>query len=259
MARFQTWDAFDLRLVDFHEQREGAAGGYLDVGSFTIGGVTYPQDLYLQYPGTDVNWEIDYFGSGMTLSNGAIVSGTVNAVYQFFNDPPETQWVYDLEWKGFAISAAALDKAMLSETRTDDQVLISQMLGGSDTIIMSAYSDYMEGRNGRDTMSGGGGQDTLLGGNGADQITGGIGNDTLIGGTDAYRDVFVFASASGHDKITDFQDGVDRIEFTSGPTSFAQLHLSQSGVDVLVQFGTSSVLIEPATLASLTAADFLFT
>lgn len=277
MARFQSWDRFDLRGVDFHDQRMGADGAYfIGDANFTIGGITYPQAIELDYAYPDVNWAIDYFGFGMTLTDGKITSGTLTAVYQFFNLPPDSQWYYDLEWKGFSISAVALDNAMLTETRADDQVLISQMLGGNDTIVMSAWSDYMEGRGGNDVMRGGGGADTLLGGAGADTIeggkgadvlrggaggdrlAGGAGNDSLTGGNDLHRDTFVFAMGGGTDRVLDFQDGLDRIEI-GGSTVFADLAISQHGTDAWVQFDGTTIVLAHVLATHLTAADFLFT
>lgn len=59
-----------------------------------------------------------------------------------------------------------------------------------------------------------GGNDVLIAGRGKDILIGGAGNDTLTGGEG--RDTFVFAinSNSGHDVITDFTKGVDKISFT---------------------------------------------
>lgn len=59
-----------------------------------------------------------------------------------------------------------------------------------------------------------GGNDILRGEAGSDILIGGAGNDTLTGGEG--RDTFVFAinSNSGHDVITDFTKGVDKISFT---------------------------------------------
>ena len=59
-----------------------------------------------------------------------------------------------------------------------------------------------------------GGNDVLIAGRGKDILIGGAGNDTLTGGEG--KDTFVFAinSNSGHDVITDFTKGVDKISFT---------------------------------------------
>lgn len=287
MARLQSWDAFDLRLLDFNDQFEAASGRYfLGDANLTLDGMFYPQALALEYPGIDVNWVLFYLGSGMTITNGAIAGGTLTAYYQFFNIPPDTDWFYNLQWTGFSVSATAFARAQLSETHADDNAIFSKMLGGADTIIMSAYSDYMEGRGGNDKMSGGGGNDTLIGGAGADSLTGGTGadvlsgsagadrlnggagvdrlaggpgDDVLTGGTGLTRDVFVFSVSGGNDRITDFQDHLDRIEITSGATAFNQLTIVRDGTATLVTFADVSIHIDLLAPAALTAADFLFT
>ena len=58
-----------------------------------------------------------------------------------------------------------------------------------------------------------GGNDTLNGGKGDDILFGGAGNDTLTGGEGADQFVFLANSNSGHDVITDFQAGVDKVVF----------------------------------------------
>ncbi|WP_170064904.1 Ig-like domain-containing protein [Neisseria iguanae] len=58
-----------------------------------------------------------------------------------------------------------------------------------------------------------GGNDTLVGGSGDDILFGGAGNDTLTGGEGADKFVFLANSNSGHDVITDFEAGVDKVVF----------------------------------------------
>jgi VCBS repeat-containing protein len=74
--------------------------------------------------------------------------------------------------------------------------------------------DHHVGTDRQDVLQGGKGHDTLNGGAGADWIWGGVGHDTLTGG--AGRDTFVFERRSGHDVITDFLVGTDRLLFTGG-------------------------------------------
>jgi Ca2+-binding RTX toxin-like protein len=60
-------------------------------------------------------------------------------------------------------------------------------------------------------LSGLAGDDTLRGGSGADWITGGTGDDVMSGGRGADR--FVVSPGDGHDRIADFQTGIDRVVF----------------------------------------------
>ena len=67
------------------------------------------------------------------------------------------------------------------------------------------------GTIGNDLLIGGAGNDYLNGGSGDDVITGGLGNDKLRGGSGA--DIFLFNRADGNDRIVDFKQGVDHLEF----------------------------------------------
>lgn len=288
MAEFRSWDPFDLRTVDFAASYSSAVGSFFDDNiNRVVHGVTYEDRLVIDHSTDTFTTTEEWYGSGITVVAPDVTGGTLTAFYHWFVKSSDGLWYYNFEARGFSISALDLYNAQLSVSRADDQVILSQMLSGNDLIDMnSTGADYVEGRGGNDTMWGGLGRDTLLGGagndrvhgeagndllrglngadylsggNGADRLIGDFGDDVLRGGTDSARDVFVFGVRTGHDTIKDFQDGVDRIEFVTGPTAFGQLHLSQSGSGVLVQFQAMSVLVENTTVAALTAHDFLFT
>ncbi len=85
------------------------------------------------------------------------------------------------------------------------------------------------GQFGNDLLTGGAGSDALYGGDGLDKLRGGAGDDMLYGGRgrdfltgNAGADVFAFTRAGevsigqAQDHITDFQSGVDRIDFAFG-------------------------------------------
>lgn len=102
---------------------------------------------------------------------------------------------------------------------------------GNDSITGGDFADSMDGGGGNDTLSGGGEGDTLSGRAGRDVLTGGDGSDRLVGGADgdtlsggAGGDVFVFEKLNGNDVVTDFQNGIDKIDiqaFGIDPASFA--------------------------------------
>ncbi|MBD0866339.1 MAG: hypothetical protein GDA36_12510, partial [Rhodobacteraceae bacterium] len=108
-------------------------------------------------------------------------------------------------------------------------------LTGIEHLIGSAHGDTLIGDAGSNTLTGGEGNDTLIGGAGADTLNGGAGADTLTGGAGA--DVFVFAAfdfvfaAFDGDSITDFQDGVDRIDLRDTAATFANLTIATDGTD----------------------------
>lgn len=88
---------------------------------------------------------------------------------------------------------------------------------GNDRLFGGLGDDLLEGHQGHDLLNGGPGNDTLRGGLGNDTLVGGQGLDWLTGGPGA--DIFVFralddtsADAWRADMITDFQQGLDRID-----------------------------------------------
>lgn len=127
---------------------------------------------------------------------------------------------------------------------------------GKDTLKGGAGADTLKGGGGKDTLKGGTGADILKGGNGADilkgnggsdTLSGGKGDDELVGGGGA--DVFVFAANDGHDTITDFKDGTDKLDLSAfGFASKAQAksYFTEVGTssDDYVQFDFFGTTIE---------------
>lgn len=139
---------------------------------------------------------------------------------------------------------------------------------GNDKLFAGNGNDELQGGSGHDTLAGGigrdkaymgdgndkwfdhaqsgGGNDYVEGGNGNDTLQGGGGNDTLSGGAGA--DVFVFAASIDDDVITDYEVGVDRLQFSStlwaGALSQSEL-LARTAVvagDLLFSFDTGDTL-----------------
>ena len=73
-------------------------------------------------------------------------------------------------------------------------------------------NDILDGGNHADRLDGGTGNDVLNGGNHEDVLNGGAGDDILTGGNHA--DVFAFTDLGGHDVITDFRRGQDKIDLS---------------------------------------------
>lgn len=128
---------------------------------------------------------------------------------------------------------------------------------GYDTVYGGYGDDLVRGNNGNDRLYGEGNDDRLEGGPGRDTLEGGSGNDTLEGGTE--RDVFLFDTTEGtnDDVIEDFDNGVDTIHF-SGPVSFDDLTIDQTGPDTIITWGYSSVTLLGET-GPIDEDDFLFT
>ncbi len=149
---------------------------------------------------------------------------------------------------------------------------------GGNALTGNAAANQVLGLDGNDRLSGAGGADTLDGGIGSDRLQGGTGQDVLTGG--AQRDVFLFASAAeasvgvALDRITDFQSGVDDLDFSAfmaggvfiGSTAFAVTGGAQvrfNPATGLLQGDTNGDGVADFTLQldgppGLTAADILF-
>lgn len=148
---------------------------------------------------------------------------------------------------------------------------------GDDLVDMGSGADRAYGLAGNDTLrAGGSGADDLRGGDGDDvvdasggagwdSLRGGRGNDTLTGG--GGKDQFVFYHEAGHDVITDFTDGDDRIDLHAlALGGFADLSGAnailgdgtQTLIDLSAVGGSGSILLAGFDIANLNWADFVF-
>lgn len=139
---------------------------------------------------------------------------------------------------------------------------------GNDTIYGYEMDDFLLGGAGNDTVwggddndivYGGAGNDLLYGEAGNDRIAGDKGTDTLSGGTGA--DVFLFTRRFGQDTITDFEDGVDQLQFAKNVfanTAAVLSSASQVGDDVVIQTALGdTVTLLNFLLSNLDASDII--
>ena len=90
---------------------------------------------------------------------------------------------------------------------------------GNDVIYLGAGRDFASGSSGDDVIYAGSGTSRIYGGEGEDTIIAGSGHDMMTGS--AGSDCFVFTSAAragigaDRDVITDFQSGVDQLDFSA--------------------------------------------
>lgn len=146
---------------------------------------------------------------------------------------------------------------------------------GSDTIDSGEGDDVLSGGKGReeswllnsstalnsDTLHGGDGDDLLLGMAGADLLDGGEGNDVLSGG--GGRDTFVFEA--GHDRITDFSLGIDRLLLSEllwqgnlATTEIVDSFVSVESGDLVFNFNTEQLVLEGVTDTERVSSDIDF-
>lgn len=211
--------------------------------------------------GSESGGETWYVGR-FSYPNG-IWRGTITAIYSYDADGYTQGYVTGLSLDTiYATEGPASDDAYARAFRGPDTIDGSEF---GDALRGYAGNDLIHGLAGNDLLIGDVGDDRILGGLGSDRLNGGAGNDYLNGnkGNDqllgrAGADRFAFALHGGSDRILDFEDGVDRIEITSGAERFSDLRLAQVGDDVRVAFADTVVLVEDTAVRQLTSVDFLF-
>ena len=114
-----------------------------------------------------------------------------------------------------------------------------------------------------DRILGSAAADTLQGGAGADWLHDGAGQDVLTGGAGA--DVFVFARDGALDRITDFEDGVDRIDLSDWGRIYSRdaVAITATPTGAEIAYGAERLIVTSVNGASLathtfTDADFVF-
>lgn len=129
--------------------------------------------------------------------------------------------------------------------------------GGKDKIWGGNGQDALLGKAGADRLFGQSGADELFGGAGADELTGGAGRDVMTGGGGA--DIFIFDSdtVTGRDTITDWQDGVDLIEF-GGAIVFADLTITTLSTRTKFSWGANNKLFLDGITSGVSETDFDF-
>ncbi|MBC6436894.1 MAG: hypothetical protein GDA52_01860 [Rhodobacteraceae bacterium] len=98
-------------------------------------------------------------------------------------------------------------------------------------------------------------KDNLVGTKGQDLINGGRKDDVLTGGT--AKDRFVFDYGHGNDTITDFEDGVDLLEFTPHWPVFGSFTITGGNGDAKIEWDGGSILLKGVDHTDLTAEDFI--
>ncbi|MDH0300398.1 MULTISPECIES: retention module-containing protein [unclassified Pseudomonas] len=110
-----------------------------------------------------------------------------------------------------ATSGVTVDLSHIGQQNTVGAGL--DTLTGIENLIGSDYSDTLVGNDGDNVLNGGAGNDVLKGGAGNDILIGGRGDDTLTGGSG--NDTFVWQKGdTGHDTVTDFTPGSDRLDLS---------------------------------------------
>jgi len=240
--------AFNLAAIDMHDLVEGL--------SYVRSATT----LRINHGGGD--YEV-FNGYGFSFdASGFPRSGTVTA-YSAYDDGSLA-----LKISGVGgLAAVTVAAAAKTHATADDQALLRSLLVGADQLTGGNLADVINGYGGNDEITGGKGRDVLTGGVGADDFN--------------YRAAGESLAGVNHDRITDFQVGVDDIDLSAidangaaaghtfsyrGTAAFSgvagQLRWYHAGNNTFVEGDTNGdkvadIQIELTGLKALTAQDFI--
>lgn len=139
---------------------------------------------------------------------------------------------------------------------------------GDDVIKTSTGDDFVDGGDGNDiiftwrgddTAIGGAGDDTIRGDFDDDIIEGGSGNDRLVGAPG--RDTFIFRDGFDEDRILDFRNGSDLLDFSNhtGVSGLGDLSISQVSTNVVITDGAGGrVVLADTDILDIGVEDFVF-
>ncbi|UFN50475.1 family 16 glycosylhydrolase [Roseomonas sp. OT10] len=135
-----------------------------------------------------------------------------------------------------------------------DNVENIQLTGGNRPI----YGDHLKrlGSIGGTSAQGNELANVLIGSEGDNRLDGMGNNDLLTGG--AGSDTFVFGKGYGHDTVTDFAPGVDRIRILDGALTWEALRplLRDTAQGAQLSFGDDTLTLTGRKVAELGARDF---
>jgi serralysin len=158
-----------------------------------------------------------------------------------------------------AVSVNLATGAVGGDATGDSFTNIEDLYGSSfnDLLTGDSGNNRLSGGNGNDIINGGGGNDKLIGGAGNDTLNGGAGDDWFVGGADA--DTFVFNTNWGRDTVSDFQDGIDILDFSTTGLVFGDLVITQSGNNTIItDINNNTIQLDNVLATDITAADFVF-
>ncbi|MET3051181.1 type I secretion C-terminal target domain-containing protein, partial [Pseudomonas alkylphenolica] len=118
-----------------------------------------------------------------------------------------------IDTASYASANGAVTVSLASSLEQNTGGAGNDTLTGIENLIGSDYNDNLTGNGTANLLQGGLGNDTLVGGGGNDVLIGGPGNNVLTGGDG--NDIFLWQQGnSGHDRVTDFTPGTDRLDLS---------------------------------------------
>ena len=201
---------------------------------------------------------------GLHRFRGELFGLSVRALYKIDPKTGATEKVSDLPISGQVNGAATAPDGVFKGSGRSD-VIVAPFGGadvaggkGADRLFASDDGNRLIGGAGADRLQGGDGRDRLEGGGGKDRLIAERGNDRLEGG--GGRDVFSFRRKDGLDRILDWQDGRDKIEFETGAQRLRDLTIRQRGDDVTIDYRKDGgkIVVLDAELDDFGRGDFVF-
>lgn len=233
--------------------------------------------IYSEYGGEA--YEIDIYGSDLTLSGNMVTGGTVDNI-QIERRIARYEWgdfyLSELFLENISLDGARLSAAAATTSDDDDEAIWDAVLAGDSLMRLNGTvgnkfngldgSDLMRGGQGRDILRGGAGNDTIDAreGNdilflesGNDSQTGGAGIDLLIGyGTTDYRVDLDVAGAQNTGRGLDTLLEIENVMGGFGNDTFlgtegANMLRGNGGSDRLIGRGGDDVLLGGASRDAL--------
>ncbi len=217
--------------VSHAANHSGQTAYTLDMSINYAGAINTP-DLPATYTVTDNHGGSDTAAATITYQDGHTLTGTAGDDILISNDSGST--LLGLAGNDFMIGGAGNDKFdggagintvsyhnAKGPVTVDLSITTAQDTGsaGHDTLVNiqnligSDFGDHLTGNSQANVITGGAGNDVINGGGGNDTLIGGLGNNTLTGGDGA--DTFKYlAGNTGHDTITDFTVGTDKLDLS---------------------------------------------
>lgn len=180
MAKIYARHAFDILDINLNRILANRTDWtFYDNANLRYQGGTYRDGHLTEWSLGGVDFGSLFRSSQLTVGPaGHLRGGTVTSYSEYLWTGSEYSELWGMT--GLSLEATALQAAMRSRGRADDDALIQRALGGADEFRLSPDPDIANGFGGNDTLYGGRGNDVLAGGAGNDSLMGQRGNDHLF-------------------------------------------------------------------------------